>query len=103
MLLLASAFECDRNQFLAANARIDQSTDRLLARRIEMADGIEADDALRTKAPVEQVAGDFTQRSWLWRLVPAEMPVHQLIGLEHAVAFGNRDSALIECELQRPL
>ena len=46
MLLLAGAFERDRNQFAAADARLDQFPDRRLARRIEMADRIEADRAL---------------------------------------------------------
>ena len=38
MLQLTAAFECDRYQFSAADARLDQPPHRSLARRIEMAD-----------------------------------------------------------------
>ena len=103
MLLLAGAFERDRHQFLAAHARLDQAPDRRLARRVEMADRIEADEPLRTQRAVEQIGRGFRGRGRLRRLVPAEMPRHQLIGLEHAGAFGDRDLAGVERELQRPL
>src|ERR1700733_15661220 len=68
-----------------------------------MADGIKADHALRAKATVEQIASDFARRGGLRRLAPAEVPVHQLIRLEHAVALGDRDPAFIEGQLQRSL
>ena len=103
MLLLAGAFERDRHQFLAPDPRLDQAPHRRLARRVEMADRIEADDALRTQRAVEQIGGGFRRRSRLRRLVPAEMPRHQLIGLQHAGAFGDRHLAGVEGKLQRPL
>jgi hypothetical protein len=55
MLLLAGAFDRDRRQFPAPHPRLDQAPHRRFARRVEMADGIEADDALRTQRAVEQV------------------------------------------------
>ena len=55
------------------------------------------------KRAVEQIGGGFARRGRLRRLVPAEMPRHQLIGLQHAVALGDRQHAGIEDELQRPL
>ena len=103
MLLLAGAFERDRHHFLAPHPRLDQAPHRRLARRIEMADRIQADDALRAQRAVEQIGGDLRRGSRLRRLVPAEMPRHQLIGLQHAGAFGDRHLAGIERKLQRPL
>ena len=87
VLLLAGAFERDRQQLAAADPRLDQLADRGLARRVEMADRIQADDALRTQRAVEQIGGGFARGGRLRRLVPAEMPLHQLIGLQHAVAL----------------
>ena len=87
MLLLAGAFERDRHQFLAAHARLDQAPYRRLARRVEMADRIQTDEPLRTQCPIEQIGGDIGRQRRLRRLVPAEMPRHQVIGLEHAGAF----------------
>ena len=55
------------------------------------------------KRAVEQIGGDFRARSRLRRLVPAEMPRHQLVGLEHAVALADRQHAGVERQLQRPL
>ena len=55
------------------------------------------------KRAVEQIGGDLRPTRRLRRLVPAEMPRHQLIGLQHAGAFGDRHLAGIEGELQRPL
>src|SRR5258708_17208823 len=96
ILLLARAFKRDRHHFLAANARLDQAPDLRLARCVEMADRIEADDALRAQGAVEQISRDFARRSALRRLVPAKMPRHQLIGLEHAVALRDRKPAFVE-------
>ena len=103
MLLLAGAFERYRHQFVAANPRLDQAPNRRLARRVEMTDRIQADEPLRAQGAVEQIGRDFPRRSRLRRPVPAEMPFHQLIGLEHAVALGDRDPAFVERQLQRPL
>ena len=103
MLLLAGAFERDRRQFLAPHPRFDQAPHRRLARRVEMADGIQTDEPLRAQRAVEQVGGDFRRPCRLRRLVPAEMPRHQLVGLEHAGAFGDRHLAGVEGKLQRPL
>src|ERR1019366_7157184 len=81
--------------------------DPRLVRRIEMADRIQAHDAFRAQGAVEQITGSFTRGGGLWwligRLVPAEMPRHQLIGLEHAVALGDREPAFVERKLQRAL
>ena len=48
------------------------------------------------KRAVEQIGGDFARRGRLRRLVPAEMPRHQLVGLQHAVALADRQHAGIE-------
>ncbi len=103
MLLLPGVLNRDRHQFLAAYARLDQPAHRRLARRVEMADRIKADNALRAQPAVEQISGGFARGGRLRRVVPAKMPLHQLIGLQHAVAFGNRDRAGVEGELQRAL
>ena len=47
MLLPARAFERDRHQLFAAHPCLDQAPDRRLARRIQMADRIQAHNALR--------------------------------------------------------
>ena len=93
----------DRHQLLAAHAGLDQPPDRRLARRVEMADRVEADDALRAQRTVEQVVQHLALRCRLRRPLPAEMPVHQLVGLQHAGALADRHGALVEGELQRPL
>ena len=107
MLLLARAFERDRHQRAAAHPCFDQAPDGRLARRIQMADRIQADDALRAQGAIEQIDKGFPRRGGLrrsvWRRVPAEMPRHQLIGLEHADAFADGELALVECQLQRAL
>ena len=103
VLLLAGVLDRDRHQFLAPHPRLDQAPHRLLARRVEMADRIQADDALGTQRAIEQIGGDLRRRCRLRRSVPAEMPRHQLIGLEHAGAFGDRHLAGVEGKLQRPL
>ena len=104
MLLLAGALERDRHQLPAAHPRLDQAPDRGLARRIEMADRIQADDALRAQARARADRRSISRaEAGFRRLVPAEMPRHQLIGLEHAVALGDREPAFVERQLQRPL
>ena len=101
MLLLACAFDGDQHQLVAANPLLDQATDRLLARRIEVTDRVQAHDPLRAQGAVEQVGGGLGRQGRLWRLVPAEMALNQFIGLEHAVALRDRKHAGIEGELQR--
>ena len=107
MLLLAGAFERDRHHRASAYPGFDQPPDRRLARRIEMANRIQADDALRAQGAIEPIGMGFPHRGRLRRLVrrhlPAEMPRHQFIGLEHAVAFADGEEALVECQLQRAL
>src|ERR1700737_5585189 len=103
MLLLAGALECDLYQLLAADALFDQPGDRLLARRIEVTDRVQAHDPLRPQRAVEQIGRRLRRRGSLGRLVPAEMPRHQLIGLEHAVALADCESAGVETKLQRAL
>jgi hypothetical protein len=63
VLLLAGAFERDRHQFLAPHPRLDQRAHRRLARRVEMADRIQADHALRTQRAIEQIGGDLGRRA----------------------------------------
>src|SRR3954462_8466544 len=75
MLLLAGALDHDGNQLLAANALLDQTADCGLARRVEMADRIQADDALRAQRPIEQVDEALRGRGRLRRLGPAEVPL----------------------------
>ena len=58
---LIGAFERNGNQLLAANAHLDQSPDLLFARRIEMADRIKTDYALRAKATVEQISDNLAR------------------------------------------
>ena len=105
--LLARTFERDRRQRAGAQPRFDQAPDRRLARRIEMADRIQADDPLRAQGAIQQIGMGFPRRGRLRRFVgrkvPAEMPRHQFIGLEHAVAFADGDQALVEGQLQRAL
>ena len=89
---------------LRRTLRLDQAADRGLARRIEMADRIEADEPLRAQRAIEQIVGGFAaSERRLRRLVPAEMPRHQLIGLQHAGALADRQRARVERQLQRPL
>ena len=102
MLLLARAFERDRHQIAPAHPRLDQAAHRGFARRVEMAGRVQADDALRTQRAVEQIGRDLARRCRCRRLAPAEMPGHQIIGLEHADAFADGQHPLIECQLQRP-
>src|SRR3954462_13923886 len=85
MLLLAGALDHDGNQLLAANALLDQTADCGLARRVEMADRIQADDALRAQRPIEQVDEALRCRGRLRRLGPAEVPLHQFISFQHAL------------------
>src|SRR5437763_15500654 len=76
MLLLACAFDGDRHQLVAANPLLDQATDRLLARRIEVTDRVQAYDPLRAQGAVEQVGGGLARQGRLRRLVPAEMALN---------------------------
>src|SRR3954452_24889125 len=103
MLLLAGALDHDGNQLLATNALLDQTADCGLARRVEMADRIQADDALRAQRPIEQVVEALRCRGRLRRLGPAEVPLHQFISFQHAVALADRERSGKESELQRTL
>ena len=87
VLLFAGALDCDRHQFGPADACLDQAPDRWLAWCIQMADRVQAHYSLCLQGAIEQIVGDFPGRSALWRLVPTEMPRHQLVSLEHAVAL----------------
>jgi hypothetical protein len=103
MLQLAGAVKLDWRQLPAAGSRGDQPPHRLLAPGVEMADGIQADDALRAQRAVQQVFQDISFRRRLRRLVPAEVPVRQLVGLQHPPALAHRHHAAVESELQRAL
>src|SRR5579883_818304 len=103
MLDLAGAVDRYRREPALANPRLDKPADSRLARRVEMTDGIEADHALRAQGAVEQVFQNLPLGSGLRPAAPAEMPLHQLVGLDHAVALADRQRAGIEGELQRPL
>ena len=89
----------DLHQFPAAHPGLDQPPDRSLARRAEMTDRVETDEALRAQGAVEQIGRSFPQARRLRRLVPAEMPIHQLIGFQHAVALADGERAGIERQL----
>src|SRR5437899_1387015 len=103
MLRLARTVEFDRHKLVAANSLLDQPADGSFARRVEMADRVEADDALRAQSAVEQIAIGFRRGRRLRRLVPAEVPLHQLVGLQHAVALADGQHASVEAQLQRAL
>src|ERR1700730_9168596 len=103
MLLLAGAFERHRDQLLAAHSCLDEAPDRLLARRIEVTDRVETHDPLRPQRAVEQIGRRLRRRGSLGRPVPRGMRRNQLIGLEHAVALADRESAGVETKLQRAL
>ena len=68
-----------------------------------MADRIETHHALRPQRAIEQIGRDVSRRRRLRQLVPAEVPRHQLIGLEHALARADGRDAGVEGELQSPL
>src|SRR5665213_3024078 len=57
----------------------------------------------RAQRAVEQIGGGFPYARGLRHLVPAEMPRHQFIGLQHAVALADGQRAGIKRQLQRPL
>src|SRR3954451_9290677 len=87
VLLLAGALDGDRDQFGPADACLDQPPDCWLAWCIQMADRLQTHYSLCPHCAIEQIAGDFPRRSAFRRLVPTEMPRHQLVRLEHAVAL----------------
>ncbi len=97
------ALERDRHQLLAAHACADDLVDRGLHRRVEVADRIETNDALRAQRAIEQIPHALAFRRWLRQAIEAEMPRHQLIGLEHALALAHGQHAAIERKLQRAL
>ena len=100
-VLVLRAFERDRHQFLAPHALADQLADRGLARRIEMADRVEAHHALRAQRAVGEIGHALAFRRRPRQAVPAEMPRCQLVGLQHALALAHREHAAEESELQR--
>ena len=103
VLRLAGALELDRHQFLAAHPALDQPPHARLAPGIEVADRIQAHDALRAQRTVEQMVEDLAFRRGLRQPLPAEMPGHQLVGLEHPAALADGEEAAVERQLQRAL
>ena len=69
-----------------------------LLRRVEITDRIKAHHALRPQRPIQQIGDGLPLRRRLGFLVPAEMPLHQLIGLEHARAGADGE----RCRRKRP-
>src|SRR5262249_6004190 len=59
VLLLARAFERDRQELTAAHAGLDQLAHGRLARGVEVAGRIDADDALRTQRPLEPIVDEL--------------------------------------------
>src|SRR5581483_7275219 len=72
VLLLASAFDRERDQLATTDARLDQAAHARLARGIEMADRIERHHTLRTQRTVQQIGCDLALRRRLRRPLPAE-------------------------------
>jgi hypothetical protein len=82
---------------------LDQSPDRGFARGIEIAGGFEADDTLRAQRTVEQVLQDLRLRRRLGQLLPCEVALGELIGLEHSAALADGHGTPVKQKLQRPL
>ena len=74
-----------------------------LRRGVEIADRIETHDALRSQRPVEQIVQNLPLGRSLRQPVPAEVPGHQLVGLEHALPLADGQEAAVERQLQRAL
>jgi hypothetical protein len=68
-----------------------------------MTDRIETHQPLRSQGPVEQIFDKLLLRGGARPPFPPEVPVRQLVGLEHADPRADGHGAGIERELQRPL
>ncbi len=94
-----AAVDLDRDEA----AGFDAGGDGGFARRVEVADRIEADDGLGAQGTVEQVVEDLAFGGGAGWLFPAEMPVGEVVGLEHAVATADREIAGEETEFEGAL
>ncbi len=103
MLDPLQADDAYRRQLPAAHAPLDQRTDARLVARVQVADGVQADDALSAQRPVQQIGQNLRLARRTRLLVPAEMPLDQLVGLEHALPLADGDEAGHEGKLQHAL
>ena len=98
------ALDADRQQPAAADPGFDQRGERGgAALGAEPGDRVEADEPLGLQRPVEQEVELLPRRGRPRTRAPAEMPLGQVEGLEHAVAFADGQRSDEEGELQRPL
>ena len=97
------SLERNRHQLFAVHSGFDQLPDGRLAFGVEMADRIEAHEPLRSQRPVEQIFADLLLRGRPRPPFPPKVPIHQLVGLQHADPLADRHGPGVERKLQRPL
>src|ERR1700709_996305 len=78
---LAGAVDADRPQLLSSYPNVDQCADGRFADGIQVADGLEADDALRPQGAIEQISQDLRLRGGPGSTGPDKMAVHQFVTL----------------------
>src|SRR3954447_15933635 len=98
-----SAFEHERHELAPAHPFLDQPPHHRLARRVEVADRIDAHQGLRAQRALEQILADLALARRRGQTLEAEVAGHQLVGLQHAGALADGEEAAIERELQRTL
>src|SRR4051812_28062371 len=98
-----SALELERHQLGPAHPFLDQPPHDRLARRVEVADRIDAHQRLRAQRALEQIVADLALGGGRGQPREAEVAGQKLVGLQHAGALADRQQAAIEGELQRAL
>src|SRR6185437_16480605 len=93
----------ERYELATTGFDLDQVPHRRPARDASVADGIEADQALRAQGPLEDIVERLLPRGRARQPLPAEMPGRQLIGFQHADPPADRDEPPEERELQGAL
>ncbi len=101
--MLFRAFEQHGHQLSVPHTPVDEAAHRRLEPRVQMADRFETDDSLRPKRAVEKILTAVALRCRARQALPPEMPIHELVGFQHARALADRDESLVEGDLQRAL
>src|SRR4051812_30458667 len=98
-----STLELERHELGPAHPFLDQPPHDWLARRVEVADRIDAHQRLRALRALEQIVADLALGRGRGQPREAEVAGHQLVGLQHSGALADRQQAAVESERQRAL
>src|SRR5579863_3894025 len=101
VLDLFGALDRHGGQSSCARSCFNKPAGGLLAAGVEMKGGVEADQSLRAQRSIDEIVQHLPLGGGLWPMAPAEMPLDQLVGLEHAGSFADRQNACKKGELKR--